>query len=162
MCYTPRERALLQKIERSQNDCLARMRARVEAVTAAGTLTPRSLLPLFIEAFEASSVPGCDRVDDGDALLAQWGAYHFGGALEYQFDLTRQFIVTVMEDGPMTHLKATFYYDPREIPPVNAGNIWSFAHAELLSFREAVEGQAGFQAVADLPARRFVLGLDPV
>lgn len=151
MDYTPTERRILKSVERAQAECLERLRAKLPD---SGMLTPRALLALMIADYEGTAIPGCDREQDGDMLLAQWGTYDFFGEPEYHFDVTRQFTVTAFEDGPMSQLQMTLRYTPRDDRRYE-GNLWSHSHPTLESFRQAVEEQPGFRVVADAAAPKL-------
>jgi hypothetical protein len=156
------EQQILDESRQAQAACLERVRARVDALDTAGALTPRALLPLMIELFEESEVPGCDRAECGDMLLAQWGNYEFGGPPGFTFDLTRQFFVTAFQDGPIFQLHVTLSYFPSGLASIESDDTWSSDHPTLDAFRAAVEAAPGFRAVADAPPRSYLVELEQV
>jgi hypothetical protein len=158
MDYTPGQLRILKSAQKAQRECLGRLRSKL---AEPDRLTPRELLTTMIADYEGTAIMGCDREHGGDMLLAQWGTYDFFGQPEYHFDVTRQFIITAFEDGPMTQLGVTLRYEPRD-ELNHEGNIWNAEYPTLEAFRHAVEGAPGFQAVADRATPTVSIDLDEV
>jgi len=73
---------------------------------------------------------GCINPVDRDMLLFQWGTYDWGQGLNFQLDVTRQFIMqgddpNDPDDDVMSQLQLTFYYQPTPVlAELSKGTHW--------------------------------------
>ena len=94
--------------------------------------------------------------EDGDMLLYEWGIYSFSGPESFQFDITRQFIVTGEDEPYQLHL--TLHFVPTDaLRQIKNGNEWCHSPDELPAFRQSVESSAAFGTLADAKPSRLEL-----
>lgn len=117
---------------------LEQMLSVIEVDERVGPLSPGIVLNVF-KRFAAMPINGCALGDeDGDGVLAQFGTYGVQGILEFNVDLTRQFIEAGDNDARMWQLSCSFYWDTTpETAAMGSGSLWSFDFALEDFFRNA-------------------------
>ena len=100
----------------------------------------------------------CPLDESGDMLLYQWGVYDWGQGETFQFDITRQFILSGTEsDEGMSQLSFTLHYTPTEQLRALKGSQWCESPAEADACEEFIRGSDAFHAVSPLKPSRVEL-----
>ena len=82
----------------------------------------------------------CPLDDKGDMLLYQWGVYDWGDGETFNFDITRQFILSDSEgDEGMSQLNFTLHFAPADNLRALKGNRWCHSPAEIDALRNLFE-----------------------
>jgi hypothetical protein len=75
---------------------------------------------------------------EGDMLLFQFGVHDRGDGEHFEFNITRQFI-TDGEDGDMSQLRCTVYYEPTTtLRAIGSGNRWCGSPDGLPEFKSFI------------------------
>jgi hypothetical protein len=85
---------------------------------------------------------------NSDMLLYQWGTYDWGQGLNFELDITRQFIVGAGEDEDIWQLQLTFRLAPSgDLGALGKGDRWCKTPVDLDAFSEFVRTSAAYLAV---------------
>lgn len=123
------------------------------------TITPRHAVNAMFEFYAEQRADDVVIDEDGDMLLYEWGVYGFTGPESFQFDITRQFIVTGEDEPYQLHL--TLHFAPTDaLRQFKNGNEWCHSPDGLPAFRQFVESSAPFGALADAKPSRVELYFD--
>ena len=79
-------------------------------------------------------------------LLFQWGAYDWGGGLNFEINLTRQFVLPDGdEDDDIWQLMLTYYFgNDEDLISIAEGNKWCESPSDLPAFRDFVMNNSVF------------------
>jgi hypothetical protein len=98
-----------------------------------------------------------DISDSGDMLLFQWGTYDWGDGPTFQYDITRQFVVSGFDepDDAIWQLSLTLHFTPDALnAAIASGNRWCDEPAGLARFEEFITSSAATAyARENTPAR---------
>jgi hypothetical protein len=128
-------------------------------ITRAGTpladVTPAQGIRLMLDFYRSLRADGCPLDEDGDMLLYQWGTYGASNGPSFQCDITRQFIISQIDDEDsepaMSQLSLTFHFPPSETnEALGKGSRWCSSPDELAKFESFITGGAVYGAVNSL------------
>lgn len=89
----------------------------------------------------------CDRANDGDMLLFQYGVYDWGNGRYFELDFVRQFLVgRAFGQSQMEQLHLTFFFKAELGSDLQHFNIWSRDCRDLDHFAQQVRESEGFRA----------------
>jgi hypothetical protein len=128
--------------------------------TAVGELTSAQGVRLMIDFYRNVRADHCQLDKDGDMLLFQWGTYDWGQGRKFQFDITRQFIDSEIEDddNAISQLSTKFYFLPSaELDAIKSGNRWCSTPAESADFEAFIVGSDAYLAVQALPPSKVTI-----
>ena len=135
---------------------LSDLKSKIPATTSL-----KNALETFIKHFDNTKVDGCDKSNDGDMLLFQWGG---PSSLDpyFSISLTRQFS-HVDEDGEylgmqQLHMICRFVIDETSIA---SGNEW-FDGTDIDLFIKQVLSSKAVSATTSLKMRSLAFELDNV
>ncbi len=124
---------------------------------AVSALTPVQAVRLALDFYTEVRADGCELDEDGDMLLFQWGTYDLGQGRAFQFDITRQFIVSEDEDdnAAISQLSLRFHFMPSaQLDAIKGGNRWCGGLEELADFEVFIIASDAYRAVqASLPSK---------
>lgn len=137
-------------------------RRLTEFGVAVADLTPALGVRLMLDFYRDVRVIGCEPVDDGDMFLFQWGVCDFGEGPSFQFDLSRQLMVTSEEgdagDVVMSQLSLTFHYQPTpQLEAIRDGNRWSRTPKDLRAYETFINYSDAMLLIAKLRPRKVTL-----
>jgi hypothetical protein len=117
---------------------------------ALSALTVRTGAAAMFSFYESVRPTGCTD-DNGDMLLFQWGTYNWGDGIQFEINLTRQFIESGAEDDDaISQLQLTFKFPPdKDTAGLGNGNRWCNSQSETQKFREFIFSNRAFLATAD-------------
>lgn len=88
--------------------------------------------------------------EEGDALLAQYGAYSWDGPETFEIDLTRQVILGEAGDDDIFQLSCTFTFAMTDrLRDIEIDNAWSMDFPSLEAFYPKAMQMPGFVAVRE-------------
>ena len=120
--------------------------------TPISSLTPAEGIRLMLDFYRDVRADGCQLEEDGDMLLFQWGTYDFGEGRSFQFNITRQFMLSEPEDedddAAMSQLSLTFHFTPSPQLDTLEGNRWCSTPEDLADFEAFITGGEAHRAVA--------------
>lgn len=125
-----------------------------------GALTPAQGIRLALDFYKDVRADGCEMDNDGDMLLFQWGTYHRGQGRAFQFDITRQFIISKGEDNDATvsQLSFRFHFMPSaSLDAIKSGNRWCSTPEKLKDFEAFIVGSDAYRVVQALVPSRAAL-----
>lgn len=141
------------KPESSKTDFEQRIK---QVATDLSALTLMKGIQLALDFYKDVRADGCALDADGDMLLFQWGTYDQSQGRTFQFDITRQFIVSKGdEDAAISQLSFRFYFAPSaSSDAIKGGNRWCSTPDELKEFEAFIVGSVAYRAVeASLPSQ---------
>jgi hypothetical protein len=124
-------------------------------------LTPMQSVRLMLDFYKEVRADGCELDEDGDMLLFQWGTYDWGQGRIFQFDITRQFIVSEDEDddAAISQLSLRFHFMPSaQLDAIKGGNRWCSGLDELMDFEAFIVASDAYRAVQALLLSKVTLG----
>ncbi len=121
----------------------------------------KEALSTFIRHFDEIEVEGCNKADDGDMLLFQWGGPYSWDS-NFSINLTRQFShkSTDGEYLSMQQLQMNCRYDPENIAE-ESGDEW-FDGSDIESFTKRILSSKAVAAVNSLEMRSLDFSLEYV
>lgn len=145
--------------KREFEDCLKKSGAQL------ATLTPANGIQRMLEFYRNVRADNCRFDEDGDILLFQWGTFDWGKGPWFEFDITRQFIVTDSQnddDSVLTQLSLTFYFPPEEFNGIKSDNRWCENPNALADFESLIVSTNAYRAVTDKHPSRVTLDYNEV
>jgi hypothetical protein len=93
---------------------------------------------------------------EADMLLFQFGIYDWGNGEEFEFDITRQFIVAgKVDDDAISQLHCTVYYEPTvALRSIGRGSRWCESREDLPQFRAFILGSDAYATALPLSIKR--------
>jgi hypothetical protein len=118
--------------------------------TPMSSLTPAQGVRIMLDFYRDVRADGCELEEDGDMLLFQWGTHDCGEGESFQFDITRQFMLSESEDDDaISQLSFTFHFKPSpELAKLEDGNQWCSTPDDLEELESFITGSAAHAAVA--------------
>lgn len=100
---------------------------------------------------------------DSDMLLFQWGVFDWGKGEHFEFDITRQFILSQgTDDDAISQLRVTSYITPsKQLRDIPLGNRWCRNAKDAPDFQAFILSSAAFQLASQQP-RRIEVAWSPV
>ena len=126
------------------------------------TLDPAAL-PELVDAVLAfyQTMPASNLLNEpeADMLLFQYGTYDWGEGENFEFDITRQFIMADGEDDDaMSQLHCTVKFKPtRDLRAIGAANLWCKTKQEMAAFRSAILGSPAYELARKNRSREVVI-----
>jgi hypothetical protein len=129
-------------------------------------LTASDAVNLMISFYMQVRADECDLEADGDMLLFQWGVYDWGAGEFFEYDITRQLIVSEQhqdDDGIWTddfigQLSLTLKYVPSlELRNISPGNRWCHHLDEIADFVVFIENCEATEKVSSLSVEKIEL-----
>ena len=122
-------------------------------------LTPVQGIRLMLDFYKEVRAEDCEPDEDGDMLLFQWGTYDWGQGRAFQFDITRQFIVSEDEDNDaISQLSFKFHFMPSAgLDAIKGGNRWCSGPDELADFEAFIIASDAYRAVQALQPSKVTL-----
>jgi hypothetical protein len=126
-------------------------------------LKASDLVDTALEFYSSDRAKGCKIEEDGDMLMCQWGAHDWGSGVQFEFDLTRQFISKKWRGEELTqlHLTARYSITP-ELEESDAGDRWCHDPSEIGSFREFIQNSKVYSHVKNLKPTSVVIDYEKV
>lgn len=127
------------------------------------SLSPLSAVELMAGFYAQVRADDCALEHDGDMLLFQWGTYDWGNGELFEYNITRQFILSPSleafnaeedygDDGWIGQLALTLKYHPSAaLRNVAAGNRWCAHPDELSDFVTFIQNCEATTQVAGQP-----------
>jgi hypothetical protein len=109
--------------------------------TATRSLDASSAVDAMIDFYVTVRAGDVDLADSGDTLLFQYGTYDWSGEESFEYDITRQFIITEVtdDDEAFLQLSLTLHYEPaEEARLLESGNEWCEGRDGVSAFRDAI------------------------
>lgn len=131
------------------------------------TLEPAAL-PELVEAVLAfyQTVPATDPVNalQADMLLFQYGTYDWGEGENFEFDITRQFIVSDDEDDDaISQLRCTVRYKATsDLRAIGGADLWCETKQEMATFRSAILNSPAYALAQNDCPRAVVISWEMV
>jgi hypothetical protein len=125
-------------------------------------------LPDLVDAVLAfyQTVPASDPPNElqADMLLFQYGTYDWGQGENFEFDITRQFIVADGEDDDaISQLRCTVRYEPsRALRAIGGTDLWCESKQAIASFRSAILGSPAYELARKDRSRAVVISWEMV
>lgn len=114
------------------------------------SVTPAEALELAVAFYREVRAEDCDVDADGDMLLFQWGTYDWGSGPSFEFDVTRQFILTAGEAEDIWQLHLTLRFEPVDsLRALGTGHRWCGSPSELGDFLDFARATDAFRHVAN-------------
>jgi hypothetical protein len=132
---------------------------------AMSALTPEQGIRLMLDFYRDVRAEKCELAADGDMLLFQWGTYDWDGGRSFQFDITRQFIVSHSDDedddDAISQLSLKFHFTPStESDAIESSNHWCSTPDESPDFETFIFDSDAYRAVQDLRPSKVTLDYD--
>ncbi|MES2288005.1 MAG: hypothetical protein V4547_20120 [Bacteroidota bacterium] len=110
------------------------------------------LVNCFTKFYESIKFDGLTNRLEADMLLVQWGTFDWGEGENFEFNLTRQFIIShSVDDEEICQLSFTAYFKPTEqFHLINSENYWCESINELGSFTTFIYASKAYNIVKDL------------
>ena len=119
---------------------------------------PKDVIGAMTDFYRSHRADDCELDQDGDMLLFQWGTYDWGQGRWFEFNITRQFMLTEGEDEGIFQLSVTLKYSPAaEFDALLSGNQWCHCPSELPDFIEYIFASKPMRSIAQLPCSNAIL-----
>jgi hypothetical protein len=127
------------------------------------TLTAAEAIRFMLAFYRDVRADNCPLDEEGDMLLFQFGAYNWGEGETYNYDITRQFIVSGSEgDDGMSQLCLTVHFTVTDTLRAIKGNRWCSSPAQADEFEQFIRSNPATQAVAILRPLKVTLDWSPI
>jgi hypothetical protein len=121
-------------------------------------LTLDETIDAFTRYYREVEYARCDRANDGDMLLFQYGVYDWGDGPSFEVDFVRQFMVERFFQQPlMEQLHLTLFFKPELGSDLQDFNLWSSDCPDIERFAQQVRESPGFKRAASQPAANWKL-----
>jgi hypothetical protein len=124
---------------------------RLEVETAALD----DLIMAVLDFYESERATGLETTPQADMLLFQFGVYDWGQGENFEFDITRQFILEGEEgDDAISQLCCTVVYEPTmQLRSVGKGNCWCQSCDDLTAFKTFILTSDVYMAAQHHPSK---------
>lgn len=124
---------------------------RLEVETAALD----DLIMAVLDFYESERATGLETTPQADMLLFQFGVYDWGQGENFEFDITRQFILEGEEgDDAISQLCCTVVYEPTmQLRSVGNGNCWCQSCDDLTAFKTFILTSDVYMAAQHHPSK---------
>lgn len=147
-------------VDDAKNEFLKRIELSVGDLSA---LTPATGSDLMLAFYQEVRADGCSLEEDGDMLLYQWGVHDWGRGEYFHWNLTRQLMISDLEDDNIKQLSLTFLFRPTDaLRAIDEGNQWCLNPNELTTFQDFIAQSPAFNAVSKLTATKVELQYEGV
>ena len=127
-------------------------------------LSVQHLVSETLAFYQAKRCAGLAADPSADMLLYQWGVYDWGQGENFEFDITRQFILRgKRDDDAISQLRITAYFAPtKPLRHIEPGNQWCEAVGDIERMRSFIFGSAAYKAVAEVTPQKVLITWSPV
>ena len=127
-------------------------------------LTATAATRLMLAFYRQVRATDCPLDTDGDMVCFQWGAYDFGEGETYQYDITRQFMLSGTEgDDGMSQLSLTVHYAVTEaLRAYRQGSRWCHSPSQADELELFIRNHESTAAVASLEPLRTTLAWNAI
>ena len=147
------------RVRNSQKALQSHLTARIER------LSINEAFSQFMDWYETERAKGVLPIEeDGDMLLFQWGTYDWGKGMNFEVNLTRQFVCKKWLDQPdYWQFQLTYLYTVDDtLSSLGSGNRWCHSPSKLSEFRDYVVQADCSIAAGNLSPKGMELHLDHV
>jgi len=125
---------------------------RVEVETAALA----DVITAVLDFYESERATGLETTPQADMLLFQFGVYDWGQGENFEFDITRQFILEGEEgDDAISQLRCTVVYEPTmQLRSVGNGNRRCQSGDDLTAFKAFILASNAYMAAQHHPPKQ--------
>ena len=121
-------------------------------------LLPQTAVELMVRFYAQVRADDCAFDEDGDMLLFQWGVYNWGNGEFFEYNITRQFIMSEAveqeecADDWIGQLSLTLKYQPFPVlKTIAAGNLWCAHPDDIPGFLTFIQACDATMSLTDLP-----------
>ena len=118
----------------------------------------REGIEAMLEFYRTERADDCSLEDDGDMLLFQWGTRDWGQGLQFELNITRQFIRGEGDDDDDIWQLSLTYFFPQNA--IEGGDRWCYSPDEVEDFARFVRSHDAYAAVAHSAPIRVQLNFE--
>ena len=109
-------------------------------------VTISEMVELVLSFYISKKAQGVENDPDSDMLLYQWGVFDWGQGENFEFDVTRQFIMSgALGDGEIVQLRCTGLFDPiDELRSIRVDNRWCDSCGNVEDFKKYIQSSEAY------------------
>jgi hypothetical protein len=122
------------------------------------------VITAVLDFYGSEPATGLKTTPQADMLLFQFGVYDWGRGENFEFDITRQFILEGEEgDDAISQLHCTVAYAPTmQLRSVGNGNRWCQSGDDLTAFKTFILASDAFMAAQHHPSKHTHIAWEQV